>query len=80
MPNIISKLRVTKNKTEETFPIGVYSEDVIISDGDKKFSLAQLYDYLKNFFSNRIFSWYGSSLPRNNDQIIDFYQIQEINN
>lgn len=89
MPNIISKLRIikekeiddTKIKEEETFPIGVYSENVIILDDEKVFSLAQLYNYLKNFFNNKIFSWYGSSLPtNNNDQIIDFYQIQEINN
>lgn len=98
MPNddnnsVISKLRIIKKvnnkKEEESFPIGVYSENVIISDSiqgsngesplNYKFSLTQLYNYLKNFFNNGAFSWYGSVLPNNNvGQIIDFYQIEEI--
>lgn len=90
MPNndnsIISKLQITKevennenlSQETETFPIGVYSENVIIKDNTKNFSLTQLYNHLKTFFNNGAFSWYGFSLPSNNTKIVDFYQIEEI--
>lgn len=90
MPNIISQLeakKITKDgnniiidETIESIPIGVYSDNVIISDTNKKFSLTQLYNYLKSFFSQTMFSWYGKSLPANNDSIISFYQITENSN
>lgn len=84
--NIISKLQITKeneNSTQkEILPVGVYSENVIIKDDtentEKTFSLTQLYNYLKTFFNNGAFSWYGFSLPNNNTKIVDFYQIEEM--
>lgn len=89
MPNIISQLeakKITKDgnniidETTESIPIGVYSDNVIISDTNKKFSLTQLYNYLKSFFSQTMFSWYGESLPVNNNSIVSFYQITENSN
>lgn len=85
--NIISQLQVTKKIennnvvtwVKELLPIGAYSNNIVISDGDKKISLTQLYNYLKNFFNSRVFSWYGTNLPTNNDEIINFYQIEEVN-
>lgn len=87
MSNIISKLQVTTTEKDnegqnirEFIPIGAYSDYVIISDGNSKFSLTSLYNYLKSFFNNKMFSWYGYNIPINNDQIIDFYQIEENDN
>lgn len=90
MPNIISQLeakKITKdennniiNETIESIPIGVYSDNVVISDTNKKFSLTQLYNYLKSFFSQTMFSWYGESLPAGNNSIVSFYQITEDSN
>ena len=89
MPNIISQLQVTKKNVnnnvttyeKERIPIGVYSNNIIISDNDTTsnniFSLTQLYEYLKNFFNREIFSWYGYELPLNNEKIINFYQIED---
>ena len=83
MPNIISKLQVTKKNnntySKEFIPIGAYSDNVIISDNNEKFSLTQLYNYLKNFFNNKMFSWYGYNLPNDSSKIIDFYQIIDNN-
>ena len=92
MPNIISQLeakKITKDEnnnivdeTIESIPIGVYSDNVVISDTNtnKKFSLTQLYNYLKSFFSQTMFSWYGESLPAGNNSIVSFYQITEDSN
>lgn len=81
MPNIISKLQVTKKDSNEKefIPIGAYSDNVIISDSNRKFSLTQLYDYLKTFFNKRMFSWYDYKLPDDSSKIIEFYQIDNNN-
>ena len=86
MSNIISKVKATKVTGQDTYEseimdIGVNSDNVAISDSNNKFSLTQLYNYLKSFFNSQIFSWYGENIPnsiRNN--LIDFYQIEEQNN
>ncbi len=87
MSNIISKIKATKVTEQNTYEseimdIGVNSDNVAILDSNNKFSLTQLYNYLKNFFNSQIFSWYGENTPptsiRNN--LIDFYQIEEQNN
>lgn len=81
MPNIISRLQVTKKDSNEKefIPIGAYSDNVIISDNNRKFSLTQLYDYLKTFFNKRMFLWYDYKLPDDSSKIIEFYQIDNNN-
>jgi hypothetical protein len=62
--NIISQLQVTKKVEnnnvvtleKELLPIGANSNNIVIPDGNKKISLTQLYNYLKNFFNSKVFS------------------------
>ena len=86
MSNILSKLLVTKETKndnqeiqyqQDEIPIGVNSNNVIISDSNDNFSLTQLYTYLKTFFNSKMFVWYGNNIP-DNDNIIEYYQV--INN
>lgn len=80
MGKMITKLQTITSedniKDIEDIPIGVYSDNVIISDQDTKISLTQIYNYLKEFFQTKIFLWAGDSYPNNNN-IISFYKIED---
>jgi hypothetical protein len=77
MGNMITKLQtITSEDDIENTPIGVYSDNVIISDQNTKISLTQIYNYLKEFFQTKIFLWAGDSCPANNN-IISFYKIED---
>ena len=73
----INKIVYKKNNDtndDKTFLLGV-TFDQVYDTAKKNFSLAQLADTLKTFFSRPGFMIYSNTNPNNNSNIVEFYSI-----
>lgn len=60
--------KIGKYNSDTSYDIGVSSDNVVIQDDSNKFSLTQLYNYLKNFF-NKVHLLVSSSEEPTKDQV-----------
>ena len=71
---VITKIQYkeTQGNTEieNQYDIGVQSENVFIQDNGNNFTLKNLFNYLKNFFTNGHFIVQSASEPTNSQVVI----------
>lgn len=69
---VITKIqyRTTEGNQEKQYDIGVKSDNVFIEDNTNKYTLTNIFAYLKNFFTNGHFIIQSKNVPTNNNVVI----------